>query len=157
MAPGPDQVPIITDPDAARRVPELAVLSALTHGAGPDPTPIFEALLTALDIIDHDHANLYTDLVFAVLPAAARDCLEELMTTTSHRYQSDFARRYFNEGEARGKVTALLDILNARGVEIPDEVRADITGCTDVDRLGVWILRAITADKIQDLDDPGRG
>ena len=36
--------------------------------------------------------------MFTVLPAAARDCLEEFMTTTSHRYQSEFARRYFSPG-----------------------------------------------------------
>jgi hypothetical protein len=77
VALGPDQVPVVTDPDAARRMPELAVLSALAHGARPDPTPIFKALLTAIDAIDHDHADLYTDLVFSVLPAAARDSLEK--------------------------------------------------------------------------------
>ncbi|MEV6925803.1 hypothetical protein AB0M46_15070 [Dactylosporangium sp. NPDC051485] len=81
------------------------------------------------------------------------------MTTTSHRYQSDFARRYFSEGEAsgeaRGEARALLTILDARGVEIPDEIRANIANSTDLDQLSVWIRRAATAYKIQDLDDPG--
>lgn len=80
------------------------------------------------------------------------------MTTTSHRYQSDFARRYFSEGEAsgeaRGEARAVLTILDARGVEIPDEVRDNITNCTDLDQLAAWIRRAATADKIQDLDGP---
>jgi hypothetical protein len=146
---GPDQVPVVTDPDAARHSPELAVLSAIAHGARPDPIPIFEALLAALDVFDHDHADLYTDLVFTVLPAAARDCLEEFMTTTTHQYQSDFARRYFSQGEAK----AVLAILDARGVEVPDETRADIASCTDLDQLDRWVRRAATADKIQDLDD----
>jgi hypothetical protein len=82
------------------------------------------------------------------------------MTTTSHRYQSDFARRYFSEGEAsgeaRGEAKALLTILDARGIEIPDEIRADITNCTDLDQLGAWIRRAATATKIQDLNDSRR-
>lgn len=154
---GPEQVPIVTDLATARRVPEIAVLSALAHGARPDPRPIFEALLTALDVIDHDHANLYTDLVFAVLPAAARDYLEELMTTTSHKYQSEFARRYFTEGEARGEARgeakAVLAILDARGITVPDSVRTHIAGCTDLGQLDTWIRRAATAHKIQDLDD----
>jgi hypothetical protein len=161
VALGPSQVPAVTDLGTARRIPELAVLSALAHGARPDPTPVFEALLTALDVIDHDHANLYTDLVFAVLPAAARDCLEELMTTTSHRYQSEFARRYFSQGEAqgeaRGEAKAVLAILDARGIAVPDDVRARIAGCTDLDQLDVWIRRAATAHKIQDLDDAFTG
>jgi hypothetical protein len=157
VALGPDQVPVITDPDTARQLPELAVLSALAHGARPDPTPIFDALLSALDVVDLDHANLYTDLILAVLPAAARECLEEFMTTTTHRYQSDFARRYFSAGEARGKALgeaeAVLTILDARGIEVPDQIRTTIANCTDLDRLDRWIRRAATAHKIEDLDD----
>jgi 3-methyladenine DNA glycosylase AlkC len=71
------------------------------------------------------------------------------MTTTTHRYQSDFARRYFSQGEAE----AVLTILDARGIAVPDEIRANIAKCTDLDQLGRWIRRAATADKIQDLDD----
>ncbi|MEV8512472.1 hypothetical protein [Dactylosporangium sp. NPDC051484] len=173
VALGPDQVPVVTDLDTAKRAPELAVLSALAHGGRPDPTPVFEALLTALDVIDPVHANLYTDLVFKDLPEAARECLEELMTTTSHRYQSDFARRYFDEGEAsgearglaagearglavgqaRGLATSVLAILSDRGIDIPDDIRARIADCTDLDKLNAWLHRAIKADTIQDLDD----
>ena len=150
-------MPVITDLNAARRLPELAVLSALAHGASADPIPVFDALLTALDVIDREHASLYTDLIFAVLPAAARDCLEEFMTTTSHRYQSDFARRYFHqgeiEGEARGEAKALFAILEVRGIQVPDHVRDEIASCTDLDRLDGWVRRAATANKIEDLDD----
>jgi hypothetical protein len=99
---GPHQVPVVTDLDTARRAPELTVLSAIAHGGRSDPVPVFEALRAALDVVDRDHADLYTDIVLAVLPAAARECLEEFMTITSHRYQSDFARRYFSEGRGAG-------------------------------------------------------
>jgi hypothetical protein len=161
VALGPGQVPAVTDLGTARRVPELAVLSALAHGSRPDPTPVFQALLTALDVIDHDHANLYTDLVLAVLPAAARDCLEDLMAITGYQYQSEFARRYFGQGEAqgeaKGEAKAVLAILDARGIAVPDDVRTRITGCTDLDQLDTWVRRAATADKIQDLDDTFTG
>ena len=104
---GPNQVPVLTDPDAARDSPELAVLSAMIHGARPGTEAVLEALLAGLETLDHDHADLYTDLVLTVLPKAARDCLEALMTTTGYRYKSDFARRHFDrgraEGEARGR------------------------------------------------------
>jgi hypothetical protein len=169
VALGPDQVPVVTDAELASRAPELAVLSALAHGDRPDPAPIFGALLTALDTIDHDHASLYTDLVLTVLPTAARHCLEELMTTTSHRYTSDFARRYFSQGEAvgeargeargqaRGEAMAILAILDTRGIDVPDACRDEIAGCTDLDQLGVWIRQAVTAETVQDLDAPARG
>ncbi|MEV4511917.1 hypothetical protein AB0K00_23475 [Dactylosporangium sp. NPDC049525] len=150
---GPDQVPAVTDLDTARRSPELAVLSALAHGADPDPQPILEALLTGLSVIDLAHASLYTDLVFAVLPAATRDFLEVLMTTTGHRYQSEYARRYFSAGEAK----AVLMVLDSRGVAVSDEHRTLITGCTEQAQLETWLRRAGIAEKIQDLGDEFAG
>jgi hypothetical protein len=151
---GPEQVPVVTDTRVARRHPELAVLSALAHGGGADPS-VFTALFAALDVIDLDQAALYIDLVLMVLPAAARVWLEEFMTTTPFRYQSDFARRYFGQGEAKGKAegeaNALLAILDARNIPVPDDVRANIAACTDIDVLDAWIRRAATAEKLEDV------
>ena len=76
------------------------------------------------------------------------------MTTTSHRYHSEFARRYYDQGEAKGEADALLTILDARGVQVPDHIRADIAGCTDLEQLRTWIRQASTADKIHELDSP---
>ena len=77
--------------------------------------------------------------------------------TQRFRYQSEFARRFFSqgeaEGEARGKAEALLAFLDARNVHVPDDIRADIAACTDIDQLDEWIRRAATADKIQDVLD----
>lgn len=152
MVLGPDQVPVITDLNTARRHPELTVMSVMAHGDAPDPAPIFTALLTALDAVDRDHADLYNDLVYSVLSAAARDRLEEFMTTTGHRYQSEFANRYFSQGEAKGEAKALLTVLEARGIEVPEEFRQRIVDCTDVDQLDNWVRRAATITKIEDLD-----
>jgi hypothetical protein len=148
---GPADIPAVTDPELARQRPHLAVLSALAHGATAGADGVFGALLAALEVIDHDHASLYADFVLALLPAAARAHLEALMSTTHFRYRSDFARRYFAAGEAEGEARAILAVLAARGVAVPDEVREQITGCTDRDQLETWIRRAATADKIQDL------
>ena|SRR5690242_2911824 len=113
----------------------------------------------AMTSIDLERANLYTDLVLAVLPAAARARLEEFMTTTGHRFYSELFRRNFRlgeaegeaRGEARGEAKALLAILETRAIEVPDEFRVRILDCTDLDQLGTWIRRAVTADKIEDL------
>jgi hypothetical protein len=153
---GPGQVPVVTDPVRARRNPELAVLSALAHGGGPDQRSVVEAVWAALEIVDHDHATLYADVLLTVLPAAARDYLEAHMaTTTGHRYHSDFARRYFDQGEAKGEAKgearAVLAFLDARGIEVPDELRERIVGCTDLEQLDTWVRRAATASTAQDL------
>src|SRR5215470_15212343 len=147
------EVPVVTDPELARRQPELAVLSAVAHGERSGHQGVFEALLAALEVVDLDHAALYADFVFAALPKAVRGHLEAFMTTTAHPYQSDFARRYYDAGEARGEARAVLAFLDARGIEVPDPVREDITSCTDLDQLDTWIRRAVTANKVQDLFD----
>jgi hypothetical protein len=152
---GPADIPLVSDPVAARRSPQLAVLSAMSHGAGPGREGVLGALLAALDVVDHDHADLYADMVLTVLPAAARVYLEALMTITGHRYQSDFARRYFDagkeKGRAEGEALAVLAVLAARGIVVPEHIRERITRCTDLDQLDLWIRLAATADAADDL------
>jgi hypothetical protein len=156
---GPDRVPVVTDPDLARQHPHLTMLSAIAHGEHPERDQILHALLAALDTFDHDVAARYTDHVLTVVTKAARDHLEALMSTGTYEYKSDFARRYYHqgqteglaEGRAEGEVRALLAILNARGIPVPDDIHARITACTDLDHLDIWVRRAITATTIQDL------
>src|SRR5262245_9473354 len=45
---GPDQVPVVTEPELAKRAPQLTVLSAIAHSKRPDHKLVLEALLTAL-------------------------------------------------------------------------------------------------------------
>jgi hypothetical protein len=93
--------------------------------------------------------------VLTALPEAARAHLEALMATGTYEYKSDFARRYYTqgqtEGRTEGRAEALLAVLNARGITVPDDARTRITGCTDVDQLDAWVRRAVTATCIHDL------
>ncbi|MGH3614289.1 MAG: hypothetical protein ACRDRK_17210 [Pseudonocardia sp.] len=152
---GPDRVPVVTDVDEAGRVPELAVLSAMAHGSHPDRDKVLHALLGALAAVDQERATLYSDVVLAALPVAARRYLEALMTTRTYEYQSDFVRRYVfqgrAEGRAEGKAVAVLTILDARGIDVPEDARTRITGCFDLDQLDTWVRRAVTANSIHDL------
>ncbi|MGH3842690.1 MAG: hypothetical protein ACRDS0_14780 [Pseudonocardiaceae bacterium] len=169
---GPNRVPVVTDVDPAPGAgPEWAVLSAMAHGADPAHRAVLDALLAALAGIDEQRATLYLDVVLTALPLAARSHLETLMTTQAHEYQSDFARRYFFQGEAQGRAEgesegeakgeakgraegraeAVLGVLDARGIDIPADARNRITECGDLGQLDIWVRRAATADTIQDL------
>jgi hypothetical protein len=154
---GSPQIPVVMDVGRAQRNPELTVFSALAHRDGEYPVLAIEALLAALTEVDQNVADLYTDLVLGALPLAARVRLEELMTTMPREYKSDFARRYFSQGEAKGEAkgeaNSILMVLDARGIEVPADVRATITSCTDLDQLNTWVRRAATVDRIQDLFD----
>jgi len=154
---GPDRVPVVTGAADAGRVPELAVLSAMAHGGRPDRSGVLDALLSALAAVDEQHATLYSDVVLAALPVAARCYLEALMLSPTFEYQSEFVRRYVfqgrAEGEAKGEAKAVLAVLDARGIDVPDDVRTRITGCSDLDQLDAWVRRAATADSVKDLFD----
>ncbi|MCP2291030.1 hypothetical protein [Nocardia amikacinitolerans] len=153
----PSAVPVVTELDTAKELPELAVLSAVAHPAHPDNTKVFAAALAALRTFDGDRSKLYYDFILKRLPRAARAVWETLMTATLHNYeyQSDFARRYYADGqmkgEAEGEVRALLTVLEARGIPVSDEVRERITECTDTDLLAEWVRRAVTVATAEEL------
>ena len=56
---GSDQIPRITDAEAARRSPELAVLSALAHGGEPEGEAIALAALEATRDLDNTREIFY--------------------------------------------------------------------------------------------------
>ena len=145
------QTPVITDPDTARRLPELAVLSILAQANRSDPIPLFEALFAAFEAIDPARASIYHDFVRMALPAASRKLLEDLVSTTKNRYMSDWARQQHAEGMAEGAARSIIAVLKARAIEIPDEAHAKITACADLEQLDQWIKRAAVAERVEDL------
>ena len=159
---GPATLPVITDPAVGARAPELVVLSALAHAERADPPDqrlLLEALVVALMTVDAEHGSLYYDIVGAALREATRKDLEALMSIATWRPLSDFARRYYDQGEAegeargeaRGKAAAVLTVLDARGIEVPDELRSRIIGCADIAQLDLWLQRAASAKNASDL------
>jgi hypothetical protein len=151
LAFGPAQTPVVTDPETARRLPELTVLSALAHANRSDPIPLFEALFAAFDAIGSPRAGIYHDFVRGNLPAASRKLLEDLVSATKDRYMSDWARQQHAEGLAEGQARSIITFLTARGIEVSDEARAKITSCTDLEQLDQWIQRAAVAERVEDL------
>ncbi|MGH3943377.1 MAG: hypothetical protein ACRDTG_33095 [Pseudonocardiaceae bacterium] len=135
----------------AVRAPELAVLSAMAHGGRPDGLGVLDALLGALEAVDEQRATLYSDVVLAVLPVAARRYLEALMTSRTHGYQSEFVRRYVFQGRAEGEAKAVLTVLHARGIDVPEDARTRIIECSDLEQLDAWVRRAVTARSVDDL------
>jgi hypothetical protein len=69
------------------------------------------------------------------------------LASRNYEYQSDFARRHFGQGKAE----ALLTVLAARGLEVPDEARQRILSCTDLSLLDTWLTRAVTASSASEV------
>ncbi|GIL30394.1 hypothetical protein [Actinocatenispora comari] len=156
---GPHQIPV--SPDSA----DLAVLSSIAHAAGPAQRRALDAATVALDTIDPDLARRYIDILFAALSETGRRYLEELMSTHTFEYQSEYARRLLAEGEARGEAkgeakgkargeaTLLIEVLDARGWHVPDDIRARIVECTDSTQLKRWARSAVTATSLDEVFD----
>jgi hypothetical protein len=152
---GPSQIPV--SPDAA----ELAVLSSIARADGPAQRQALETASVALSTIDPDLARRYIEIMFAALSEAGRRHLEELMSTHTFEYQSEYARRLLAEGEAkgeargeaRGEATLLIEVLDARGWDVPDGIRGRIVECTDSTQLKRWARSAVTATSLDEVFD----
>jgi hypothetical protein len=158
-------IPVVTDAAEAARRPELAVLSVMAHGESAQGATIADALLPALRGLDDDRARFYYDLVYNSLNDAARRALESMMK--GYEYQSDFAKKYVaqgrdegrSEGRSEGRVEeaarALLTVLRARSIPVPEAAREKILAQSDPERLERWLEKAAVAPSIADvLDDP---
>ncbi|WP_026116224.1 hypothetical protein [Nocardiopsis valliformis] len=164
---GPSNTPVIDDIDRAKRLPELAVLSAATHGDNP---AVLKAAESALDDLPEHTRLIYYDFIESKLSASARLMWEELMATGTYEWQSDFARKYVGQGRAegraqglaegreegreegltQGKREALLQLLDVLAVSVGADARQRIEECTDSDQLDGWIAKAV---KVTDADE----
>jgi hypothetical protein len=80
-----------------------------------------------------------------------------------YEYQSDFAKKYVAQGRAEGRTEgrteeaarALLMVLRARGVAVPDAQRERILAQKDPERLERWLVKAAVASSVAEvLDEP---
>ncbi|WP_242883348.1 hypothetical protein [Actinomadura litoris] len=169
----PEGVPPVTDEATARRLPELAVLSAVAHQEGPRAETVLNSLAIALGALPEDTRQLYHEHVAPQLSEVARKLLEESMRKTGLPTLEDYANKYKAEGEAvglakgeaigqakgeatgevKGEAKALLLMLGARGVSVSDGVRERIRACKDLDQLERWILRAASVESVEELFD----
>ncbi|HEY0480596.1 MAG TPA: hypothetical protein VGD37_23930 [Kofleriaceae bacterium] len=95
-------LPRVTDPDQARRLPELAVLSAMAH---PE-LDVVTAAIPAISELPEDRARLYLDVIMAALsPSLRKQLLETQMQ--GYVYQSEFARKYYSQGLEEGREQGL--------------------------------------------------
>jgi hypothetical protein len=77
--------------------------------------------------------------------------VEKSVPTDHWPVYSPFAKEHFGRGRAEGKVRALLIVLDAQGLDVPEDVRARVDKCTDLEQLDVWLRCAAVATSIDDV------
>lgn len=146
---------------------ELAALSVISHGGSEaEGSKILSCWLDVITQTPDDRSPLYFDYVAMQLSEEDRKHMEALMALSgTYEYQSDFAKRFFGQGEAegrargeaegrtRGEAEALLTVLTARGLHITDDHRTRITTCTDLNQLQTWLTKAVTITNTTELFD----
>ncbi|XYH95922.1 hypothetical protein ACMHYB_50380 [Sorangium sp. So ce1128] len=159
---GPEGVPVVTDAEQAKAAPEVVVLSAMAHGQSEAAEGIGVAFLAAAAGLDEERRTLYWDLVLSSLNEAARRTLEAMMKS-GYEFQSEFARSYVAKGMEKGreegrqlglleaKAHDVLAVLDARGLDVPAEVRERVLASTDIAELDGWVRRAAVISDAREL------
>lgn len=154
---GPKAVPVVRDAEAAKRDPELAVLSAMAHGCDEPElaVQIAAAAFAGAAGLDDERSLLYSDLIRISLSEAARRAFEDLMATGNYEFQSEFHKKADALGRAKGRVegkaSAVLTFLEARGIAVSGTAKDRILACTDPELLDRWIRKAATITSADEL------
>jgi hypothetical protein len=148
--------------EVIRRRPPLTAELARRFTSAPLPDPggtVVDLLTTHMSVLIDDPS------VPAIETAVYRAprILEQLMTSNTWPVYSPFAKEHYGrgkkegrkegrkEGQAAGKAEAILLVLEARGVNVNEAQRAQITGCTNLRQLKRWVQLAVTVEKASDL------
>ncbi|OAH09295.1 RpnC/YadD family protein [Streptomyces jeddahensis] len=155
---GPDNVPVIVDEKQAAQDVSLAVFSAITHGKGPHAAAILGPLAAALETVDPESAALFAQLVESgLVDPQARKIWRDLMAPVNYFFRHPVAEKVRDEGRVEGRVEeraeVVLQILEWRGIPVPESVRKRVSSCSDREQLKVWSERAVHATDASDLFD----
>jgi hypothetical protein len=157
---GPAGIPVVTDAAWARREPHLAVLSVLAHGRDDDvatAVAIATAAVAGIAGEPEETLVLYSVLIDRSLGEAARKSFA--MLPQGQQFYSEHYLEARREGEAKGKAQgkaeglaeAVITVLEARGLRVTPDQRAQILATRDVVTLEEWVKRAVTVDAIEAL------
>ncbi|MEU6485021.1 hypothetical protein [Streptomyces sp. NPDC046887] len=153
---GPHNMPVITQETEARKDPVLATLAAITHADNPDVGAILKAVSSALGTLPEKLSIPLSELVTQGLgKRPVREQWRNLMVVDTSFYKSwiveEIRDESREEGREQDRASSILELLQARGIEVPKEARERITTCHDLDVLKTWFQRAITAESTAEV------
>jgi hypothetical protein len=70
---------------------------------------------------------------------------------TTMEWKSDFIESYVLQGEVKAKAEAVLKVIDARGIDVTDQQRDEVSACADVAQLDEWFDRALVATSAADV------
>lgn len=106
------------------------------------------AILASADI-DVERSRLYLDLILISLAQNAPEAFEATMNSLGYEYQSDFARRYYGQGKAEGRIEIILKLLALRFGPLTEAAQARVRGAQDA-QLDAVAERMLTAKTLEE-------
>jgi hypothetical protein len=167
---GPATVPIVTDPALAENELELAILSAMAHGNGPEGFVVVQVAFGALGRLDQEHAAVYFQIIYDMLREPMRKALEALVMERQTQGKATFPpfaqqlidrgklegfrdgkREGLHDGKLEGLREALLRLIARAGIPLTDDDRTRIQACDDAATLDRWVENVLGAKTAADV------
>jgi len=159
---GPAIVPEVTDPALAEQETELAILSAVAHGNGPNGLAVALAALGALGRLDQEHAAVYFQIIWDALRKPMQTALEAKIMerqTEAKATFPPFVQRLidgsklegFRDGRLEGVREVLLRLIARAEITLTEDDRARILACDDAATLDRWIDNVLGAKTAADV------
>jgi hypothetical protein len=155
---GPAVVPEVTDEALAEKEAELAILSAVMHGNGPNGLAVVQSVRKALGRFDREHAAVYFQLVRTALHEPMRRALGEPPVALQIKWKATlptFAQQLVDRGEIAGEIKAtrgtLLRLVARAGITLSEDERARVDACTDLATLERWVDNVLGAKTAADV------
>ncbi|WP_437975680.1 hypothetical protein WMF11_48900 [Sorangium sp. So ce295] len=167
---GSASVPEVTDQAQAEKETELAILSAVAHGNGPNGLAVVQSALGALGRLDHEHAAVYFQIVYNALREPMRRALEALIMERQTEGKASFppfAQQLIERGRIEGKLEgiregklegileakrdALLRLVARAGIALTADHRERIQARKDPATLDRWVDNALEAKDASDV------
>ncbi|GAP48078.1 uncharacterized protein SAZU_2815 [Streptomyces azureus] len=142
-------MPVLTDPAEVRKDLALATLSAITHVRHRDIGAIRGTHRTSSPTRSSNSSHK------AWAGTRPRNC-----GGTWWPWASPFRESYISEkirdegraeGEARRAAEDVLEVLDVRGIDVPEAVRERIVSCDDPETLRRWHRRAVIAPSAEQI------
>lgn len=154
---GPKDLLRLTADYNPREAVELLILVAATYGKGKQTESIAHDLGQRLNELSEPERRKYAGWAFQLLSIPACEILEEQMSMTYQEYRESYAGQLEIKGERRGELRAkaekVLELLQMRGLEVPEAARERILACTDLDEVDRWFTSAFSASQVEDIFD----
>jgi len=131
----------------------------MAHGRGDLETAVKVAATAAnaTAALDDETRVLYLDLIESALGAAARKAFA--MIPEGYQFQGPSFKKGKREGKREGKLEGqlegraadVLEVLDARGIQVTAEIQERVRACQDPEQLRQWLRRAAVVASSDEL------